>query len=360
MKKALITGITGQDGSYLTEFLLDKGYEVHGVIRRASTFNTKRVDHLFEDSRIGNKTLFLHHGDLTDSSNLNRLIEKIQPDEIYNLAAQSHVQVSFEVPEYTAETDGIGTLRILDAIKESGLKCKFYQASTSELFGGLPDTAPQSEKTPFYPKSPYGAAKLYSYWITVNYREAYNLFACNGILFNHESPRRGETFVTRKITRAVASIMAGKQEKLSLGNLDAKRDWGFAGDYVEAMWLILQQDKPQDFVISTNETHTVREFVELSFKEVGIDIEWKGTGVEEKGYNKATGKLFIDINPRYFRPAEVDLLWGDCTKAEKELGWERKVDFKGLVKMMVDSDMKEIAGLSSKEFLLKKEAAISK
>lgn len=357
MKKALITGITGQDGSYLTEFLLEKGYEVHGIIRRASTFNTKRIDHLFEDPEIGNKTLFLHHGDLTDSSNLNRLIERIKPDEIYNLAAQSHVQVSFEVPEYTAETDGIGTLRILDAIKESGLKCKFYQASTSELFGGLPRTAPQSEKTPFYPKSPYGAAKLYSYWITVNYRESYDLFACNGILFNHESPRRGETFVTRKITRAVASIMAGKQEKLSLGNMDAKRDWGFAGDYIKAMWLILQQEKPQDFVIATNETHTVREFVELSFKEVGIEIEWKGTGVDEKGYDKATGRLLVDVNPRYFRPAEVELLWGDSTKAEKELGWVRDVDFPGLVKMMVDSDMKEIAGMDTEQFL---EAATTK
>jgi len=357
LKKALITGITGQDGSYLTEFLLEKGYEVHGIIRRASSFNTKRIDYLFEDPEIGNKTLFLHHGDLTDSSNLNRLIEKVRPDEIYNLAAQSHVQVSFEVPEYTAETDGIGTLRILDAIKESGLKCKFYQASTSELFGGLPGTAPQSEKTPFYPKSPYGAAKLYSYWITVNYRESYDVFACNGILFNHESPRRGETFVTRKITRAVASIIAGKQEKLSLGNMDAKRDWGFAGDYIKAMWLILQQESPQDFVIATNETHTVREFVELSFKEVGIEIEWKGTGVDERGYDKATGRLLVDVNPRYFRPAEVELLWGDSSKAEKELGWVRDVDFPGLVKMMVDSDMKEIAGVGTEQYL---EAAATK
>lgn len=356
-KKALITGITGQDGSYLTEFLLEKGYEVHGIIRRSSTFNTKRIDHLFQDTEIGNKTLFLHHGDLTDSSNLNRLIEKIRPDEIYNLAAQSHVQVSFEVPEYTAETDGIGTLRILDAIKKSGIKCKFYQASTSELFGGLPGTAPQSENTAFYPKSPYGAAKLYSYWITINYRESYNLFACNGILFNHESPRRGETFVTRKITRAVASIMAGKQEKLSLGNMDAKRDWGFAGDYIKAMWLILQQEKPQDFVIATNETHTVREFVELSFKEVGIEIEWKGTGVEEKGYDKNTGRILVDVNPRYFRPAEVELLWGDSLKAEKELGWTRDVDFPKLVKMMINSDMKEIAGISTDEYLSKSEVA---
>jgi len=360
MKKALITGITGQDGSYLTELLLQKGYEVHGIIRRASSFNTKRIDYLFENPDIGNKKLFLHHGDLTDSSNLNRLIERIKPDEIYNLGAQSHVQVSFEVPEYTAETDGIGTLRLLDAIRESGLKCKFYQASTSELFGGLPGSAPQSESTPFYPKSPYGVAKLFSYWITVNYRESYDLFACNGILFNHESPRRGETFVTRKITRAVASIMVGKQEKLSLGNMEAKRDWGFAGDYVEAMWLLLQQDKPQDYVIATNETHTVKEFVELSFKEVGIDIQWKGKGVEEKGCDKATDRVLVDINPKYFRPAEVELLWGDCTKAETELGWKRKVNFKELVKMMVDSDMREIAGMSSAEFVAQSEAATTK
>lgn len=359
-KKALITGITGQDGSYLTELLLSKGYEVHGIIRRHSSINTKRIDHLFENEEIGDKTLFLHYGDLTDSSNLNRLITKIQPDEIYNLGAQSHVQVSFEVPEYTAESDAIGTLRLLDAIRESGVRCRFYQASTSELFGGLPNTVPQSERTPFYPKSPYGAAKLYAYWITVNYRESYGLYACNGILFNHESPRRGETFVTRKITRAVANIIAKKQEKLSLGNLDAKRDWGFAGDYVEAMWLILQQEKPQDFVIATNETHTVREFVELSFKEIGISIEWKGIGVEEKGYDKATGKLLIDVNPRYFRPAEVELLWGDCRKAERELGWERKVNFPELVKMMVNGDMKEITGLSTEEFLTQNEAAISK
>lgn len=351
LKKALITGITGQDGSYLTELLLDKGYEVHGIIRRHSTINTKRIDHLFENKEIGNKRLFLHYGDLTDSSNLNRIIEKVQPDEIYNLAAQSHVQVSFEVPEYTAEADAVGTLRLLDAIKETGVNCKFYQASTSELFGGLPETAPQSEKTPFYPKSPYGVAKLYSYWITVNYRESYNLFACNGILFNHESPRRGETFVTRKITRAVASIIAGKQEKLSLGNMDAKRDWGFAGDYVEAMWRILQQDKPQDFVIATNETHTVREFVELSFKEVGVEIEWKGTGVDEKGYDKKTGKVLVDVNPKYFRPAEVDLLWGDSSKAEKVLGWKRNVDFPGLVHMMMESDLKEIAGMNLQSYL---------
>lgn len=351
MKTALISGITGQDGSYLTEFLLEKGYEVHGIIRRASTFNTKRIDYLFENPEIGNKMLFLHHGDLTDSSNLNRIIEKVRPDEIYNLAAQSHVQVSFDIPEYTAETDGIGTLRILDAIKESGLKCKFYQASTSELFGGLQGTAPQNETTPFYPKSPYGVAKLYSYWITVNYRESYDLFACNGILFNHESPRRGETFVTRKITRAIASIIAGKQEKLSLGNMDSKRDWGYAGDYIKAMWLILQQDKPQDFVIATNETHTVREFVELSFKEVGIEIGWKGTGLEEKGYDKANGNVLVDINSKYFRPVEVELLCGDCGKAERELGWRREVDFAQLVKMMVDGDMREIAEMSTEGYL---------
>lgn len=271
------------------------------------------------------------------------LIQRIQPDEVYNLGAQSHVAVSFEVPEYTAEATGVGTIRLLDAIYQSGVKCKFYQASTSELFGGLPGTAPQSEKTPFYPKSPYGAAKLYSYWITVNYRESYNMFACNGILFNHESPRRGETFVTRKITIAVAKIMAGKQEKLSLGNLNAKRDWGFAGDYVEGMWRILQQEKPDDYVLATNETHTVREFVELAFAEVGVEIEWKGEGVDEKGYDKNTGKLLVDVNPRYFRPAEVELLWGDSTKAETELGWKRKVSFRELVSMMVREDMKKYA-----------------
>ncbi|MDD9148835.1 GDP-mannose 4,6-dehydratase [Sporolactobacillus sp. CQH2019] len=350
-KVALITGITGQDGSYLTEFLLNKGYEVHGIIRRASTFNTMRIDHLFNDPAIGNETLFLHHGDMTDSSNINRLIEQVNPDEIYNLAAQSHVQVSFEVPEYTAETDAIGTLRILDAIRKAGVDAKYYQASTSELYGGLPNTAPQNEKTPFYPKSPYGAAKLYAYWITVNYRESYGLYACNGVLFNHESPRRGETFVTRKITRAVASIIAGKQERLSLGNLDAKRDWGYSGDYVAGMWLILQQDEPQDFVLATGETHTVREFVELSFKEVGIEIEWRGHGVEEKGYDAKSGKLLVDVNPRYFRPAEVELLWGDPTKAERELGWTREVSFLDLVHMMVDSDLKQIYGKSIEEYL---------
>lgn len=342
MKKALITGITGQDGSYLAELLLDKGYEVHGIIRRHSTICTDRIDHLYDDSSLKDR-FFLHYGDLTDSCNLMGLIQRIQPDEVYNLGAQSHVAVSFEVPEYTAEATGVGTIRLLDAIYQSGVKCKFYQASTSELFGGLPGTAPQSEKTPFYPKSPYGAAKLYSYWITVNYRESYNIFACNGILFNHESPRRGETFVTRKITIAVAKIMAGKQEKLSLGNLNAKRDWGFAGDYVEGMWRMLQQEKPDDYVLATNETHTVREFVELAFAEVGVEIEWKGEGVDEKGYDKNTGKLLVDVNPRYFRPAEVELLWGDATKAETKLGWKRKVDFKELVSMMVREDMKKYA-----------------
>lgn len=340
MKKALITGITGQDGSYLAELLLNKGYEVHGIIRRHSTICTDRIDYLYDDPSLKDR-FFLHYGDLTDSCNLMGLIQRIQPDEVYNLGAQSHVAVSFEVPEYTAEATGVGTIRLLDAIYQSGVKCKFYQASTSELFGGLPGTAPQSEKTPFYPKSPYGAAKLYSYWITVNYRESYNMFACNGILFNHESPRRGETFVTRKITIAVAKIMAGKQEKLSLGNLNAKRDWGFAGDYVEGMWRILQQEKPCDYVLATNETHTVREFVELAFAEVGVEIEWKGEGVDEKGYDKNTGKLLVDVNPRYFRPAEVELLWGDSTKAETELGWERKVSFKELVSMMVREDMKK-------------------
>ena len=341
-KVALITGITGQDGSYLAELLLEKGYEVHGIIRRASTFNTKRIDHLYQDPHEENVRLFLHYGDITDSSNLNRLIEKIRPNEIYNLAAQSHVGVSFDSPEYTAEATGVSTLRILDAIRESGVKTKFYQASTSELFGGLPDTAPQSEKTPFYPKSPYGVAKLYSYWITVNYRESYDIFACNGILFNHESPRRGETFVTRKITRAAAAIHLGMQDKLYLGNLDAKRDWGHAKDYVEGMWRILQQDKPQDYVLAMNETHTVREFVELAFAELGYELEWQGTGVDEKGIDKNTGKVLVEVDPRYFRPAEVELLWGDSTKARTELGWEPKYSFMDLVKEMVQSDLEEM------------------
>ncbi len=353
---ALITGITGQDGSYLADLLLEKGYEVHGIIRRQSSINTKRIDHLYYNKELKDKTFFLHHGDMTDSSNLNRMIEQIQPTEIYNLAAQSHVGVSFEVPEYTAETTGIGTLRILDAIKKTGVKCRFYQASTSELFGGIPETAPQSEKTPFYPKSPYGAAKLYSYWITVNYREAYDLFACNGILFNHESPRRGETFVTRKITQAVARIINGDQDVLPLGNLNAKRDWGFSGDYVEGMWRILQQKKPGDYVLASGETHSVREFAELAFKEVGIELEWRGSGVNEKGCDKKTGRIYVEVNPKYFRPAEVELLWGDPSRAEKELGWKRKTSFRELVHMMVDADMKDITGKSIEEYLADAEA----
>ena len=337
MKKAIITGITGQDGSYLAELLLSKGYEVHGLIRRHSTPCTQRIDH------INDAKFFLHYGDVTDSLCLTNLIQKIQPDEIYNLAAQSHVGVSFEVPEYTAEATGVSTLKILEAIRQNKIDTKFYQASTSELFGGLPETAPQSEATPFHPRSPYAAAKLYSYWITVNYREAYNIFATNGILFNHESPRRGEDFVTRKISIAVAKICAGKQDKLSLGNLDAKRDWGFAKDYVEGMWLILQQDKPDDFVLATGETHTVREFVEAAFEEVGIKIIWKGAGAYEEGYCAKTGKLLVDVNPKYFRPAEVDLLLGDPSKAQRLLGWQRKISFRELVKIMVQADL-EIYG----------------
>ncbi|BEU86849.1 GDP-mannose 4,6-dehydratase [Selenomonas sp. TAMA-11512] len=340
MKKALITGITGQDGSYLAELLLEKGYEVHGVVRRHSTICTERIEHLLSDASLSER-FFMHYGDLTDSSGLQMLLQKIRPDEVYNLAAQSHVAVSFEVPEYTAEATGVGTLKLLEAVRQAAPKARVYQASTSELFGGLPGTAPQSEATPFYPKSPYGAAKLYSYWITVNYRESYDMFAANGILFNHESPRRGETFVTRKITIAVAKIMAGKQEKLSLGNLNAKRDWGFAGDYVEGMWRILQQDEASDYVLATNETHTVREFVELAFAEVGVEIEWRGEGADEKGYCRKTGRLLVDVDPRYFRPAEVELLWGDSTKAEKELGWKRKVSFRELVSMMVREDVKK-------------------
>lgn len=350
MKKiALITGITGQDGSYLAEFLLGIGYEVHGLIRRHSISNTQRIDHLLNSDAYG-KTFFTHYADTTDSSNLMRLIAEIKPTEVYNLAAQSHVGISFDVPEYTAEATGNSTLKLLEAIRVNGGNCRFYQASTSELFGGLPETAPQSEKTPFYPKSPYGVAKLYSYWITVNYRESYNMFACNGILFNHESPRRGENFVTRKITLAIANIMAGKQEKLSLGNMNAKRDWGFAGDYVKGMYLMLQQDKPGDYVLATNETHTVREFVDAAFDAIGIKIRWEGEGADEKGYDAATGRLLVDVNPEFYRPAEVEFLWGDCSKAEKELGWKRDVSFEGLVKMMMDADMKEITGMDCDTF----------
>lgn len=341
MKKAVITGITGQDGSYLAEFLLEKGYEVHGLMRRHSTINTERIDHLLNDDSINGKKLFMHYADMTDSSGLISLMNKIVPDEVYNLAAQSHVGISFEIPEYTAEATGVATLKILEAVRMANPKCKFYQASTSELFGGLPETAPQSEKTPFYPKSPYGVAKLYSYWITVNYRESYNMFACNGILFNHESPRRGENFVTRKITLAIADILAGKQDKLSLGNMDAKRDWGFAGDYVKGMWMMLQQDKPGDYVLATNETHTVREFVQIAFAKAGVELRFEGEGVNEKAYDVKTGKLMVDVNPVFFRPAEVEFLWGDCTKAEQTLGWKRDVSFDGLVEMMVDSDLKK-------------------
>ncbi|EOS74432.1 MAG: GDP-mannose 4,6-dehydratase [Lachnospiraceae bacterium] len=346
---ALITGITGQDGSYLAEFLLEKGYEVHGLIRRHSTSNTSRIDHII-NSKYNKVKFFLHFADTTDSSNLMRLIAEIRPTEVYNLAAQSHVGISFEVPEYTAEATGVSTLKLLEAIRVNGGNCKYYQASTSELFGGLPETAPQSEATPFYPKSPYGAAKLYSYWITVNYRESYKLFACNGILFNHESPRRGENFVTRKITLAIANIIAGRQEKLSLGNMDAKRDWGFAGDYVEGMWMMLQQDKPDDYVLATNETHTVREFVDAAFKQLGITVKWEGKGIDEKGYDSETGRLLVDINPEFYRPAEVEFLWGNPAKAEQELGWKRKVNFEGLVAMMMDHDLKEIEGMNCEEY----------
>ncbi|MFI5296240.1 MAG: GDP-mannose 4,6-dehydratase [Thermodesulfovibrionales bacterium] len=342
MKTALITGITGQDGAYLAEFLLEKGYAVHGIKRRASLFNTDRIDHLYKDPHERGVKFKLHYGDLTDATNLIRIIQETKPDEIYNLAAQSHVMVSFETPEYTANSDALGTLRLLEAIRILGLsrKTRFYQASTSELYGKVQEI-PQTEKTPFYPRSPYGVAKLYSYWITVNYREAYDFFACNGILFNHESPIRGETFVTRKITRAVARIKLGLQEKLFLGNVNAKRDWGHAKDYIEAQWLILQQDTPDDFVIATGEQHSVREFVESSFHEVGIDLGWKGEGSDEKGFDKGTGKVIVEIDKRYFRPTEVETLLGDPSKAKEKLRWTPKVGFKELVSEMVREDLKE-------------------
>lgn len=340
MPTALITGITGQDGSYLTEQLIAKGYTVHGMIRRASNFNTQRIDHLINDPSIHREQLFLHYGDLIDSSNLNRLLERIAPDEIYNLGAQSHVKVSFDVPEYTAEVDGVGTLRFLDAIKETGLqkRARFYQASTSELFG-LVQEVPQTEKTPFYPRSPYGVAKLYAYWIVVNYREAYGLHASNGILFNHESPRRGETFVTRKITRAAGRIREGLQEVLELGNLSAKRDWGYAPEYTDMMWQILQQPEPGDYVCATNETHTVREFCELAFKTVGIDLHFEGEGVDEVGID-SNGVVRVKVSPTYFRPSEVDLLIGNPAKAREVLGWQPKVTFKELVRIMTEADWK--------------------
>lgn len=333
-KKAFITGVTGQDGSYLAEFLIEKGYEVHAILRRSSVFTTARIEHILEDPNF-----YSYHGDLTDSSNLHSLLSRIQPDEIYNLGAQSHVAVSFEVPEYTAEVDAVGTIRLLNAIKDLGQSPRFYQASTSELFGGLPNTAPQSETTPFYPKSPYGAAKLYAYWATVNYREAYGLHASNGILFNHESPRRGETFVTKKITKAVARISQGRQDILTLGNLDAKRDWGYAKDYVECMWLMLQQESPGDYVIASGETYTVRQFVEMAFLEVGIKLLWNGRGLTEEGVDATTGKIYVKIDPHYFRPTEVELLWGNPSKAESKLGWKPKTSLRELVRIMVNYDL---------------------
>jgi GDPmannose 4,6-dehydratase len=370
MKKALITGITGQDGSYLTEILLEKGYEVHGIIRRSSSFNTSRLEHLYSNQEVLDKKMFLHYGDLVDTSNMNRLLEKIEPDEIYNLAAQSHVKVSFEIPDYTAQVDALGTLRFLDAIREVGLKkVKFYQASTSELYGKVREV-PQTEKTPFYPRSPYGVAKLYGFWIIVNYREAYNIFACNGILFNHESPRRGETFVTRKITRAASRIATGLQSNLLLGNLDSKRDWGFAPEYCEGMWRILQHNVADDFVLATGETHTVREFVERTFSELGIELKWQNADENEKGvvksidFNKArllidhsqnkqkyrfdfssclkAGDTIIEIDPTYYRPTEVDLLIGNPEKALHELAWKAKTKFEDLVKLMIKADMDKI------------------
>ena len=358
MKKALITGITGQDGSYLAEFLLSKGYEVHGLIRRSSSFNTERIDHLYLDPHNPDVRLFLHHGDLSDSGQITNLIYNIQPDEIYHLAAQSHVRVSFDMPEFTGDITGLGTTRMLEAIRRSGIKTRFYQASSSEMFGDSP--APQNEETPFRPRSPYAAAKVYAYWMAVNYRDGYNIFACNGILFNHESPRRGETFVTRKITRAIANILGGRQQKLYLGNLEAKRDWGFAPEYVMCQWLMLQQDMPEDYIIGTGECHTVREFLELAFNYVGIEIEWKGKGIHQKGiiksldcrhqyptFDKKEGEVLIEVDPKYFRPTEVDFLLADAGKAKEKLGWEPKIVFKELVKIMIDSDT-ELIGLKPK------------
>lgn len=356
-KKALVTGITGQDGSYMAELLLSKGYEVHGLIRRASTFNTGRIDHIYVDPHDPAAKLFLHYGDLSDAGQLTHLIYNIQPDEVYHLGAQSHVRVSFDMPEYTGDITGLGTTRLLEAIRRSGNNVRFYQASSSEMFGAAPP--PQAEDTPFYPRSPYAAAKAYAYWMVVNYREAYNIFASNGILFNHESPRRGEIFVTRKITRALANILAGKQKRLYLGNLAAKRDWGYAPEYVECMWLMLQQEKPDDYVIGTGESHSVREFVEESFRYAGIEIEWKGEGTEEKGIIKSlsgdfrqqgtlrTGDILIEMDPKYFRPTEVDFLLADITKAKKTLGWEPSVTFSDLVKIMVDCEVEHL-GLKAK------------
>jgi len=340
MKKALITGITGQDGSYLAELLLEKGYEVHGIKRRSSSFNTERIDHIYQDPHVENARFILHYGDLTDSSNLTRIIQQVRPDEIYNLGAQSHVQVSFEVPEYTANSDAVGTLRLLESIRLLGLekKTRFYQASTSELYGMVQEI-PQKETTPFYPRSPYGVAKLYGFWIVKNYRESYGMYACNGILFNHESPRRGETFVTRKITRAAARIKEGLQETVYLGNLNAKRDWGFAGDYVEGMWRMLQQNEADDFILATGVTTTVRDFVAMAFNEAGIELAWEGMNEKEKGIDTKTGRALVQVDPRYFRPAEVDILIGDPSKAKEKLGWEPKVSLQELVKVMVATDL---------------------
>ncbi len=347
-KKALITGITGQDGSYLAEFLISKGYEVHGIIRRSSSFNTGRIEALYQDPHSEARKLFLHYGDLSDSSNLSRLLSEIKPDEIYNLGAQSHVKVSFEIPEYTADVDALGTLRILDALRASGLQAKFYQAGSSEMFGKVAET-PQKETTPFYPRSPYGCAKVFAHHLCVNYREAYDMFICNGILFNHESPRRGRTFVTKKITEALVNIRLGKQDTLFLGNLDAKRDWGYAKEYVEAMWQMLQQPTPDDYVIATGETHSVREFVEEAAILLGFDLSWKGEGMNEQGVN-ASGGLLVAIDEKYFRPAEVDILLGDASKAKQKLGWEPTVTFKDLVKIMLEAEFEE-KGLKASDYI---------
>lgn len=338
MKKALITGITGQDGSYLTEILLDKGYEVHGIVRRSSSFNRARIDHLYLDPSIGDEKLFLHYGDITDTSNLNRILEKTEPDEVYNLAAQSHVKVSFDIPEYTAEVDAVGTLRFLDAIRKTGAKTRFYQASTSELYGKAQEI-PQNEKTPFYPRSPYGVAKLYGYWIVVNFREAYGLYACNGILFNHESPRRDVTFVTRKIAVSAVRILRGLEDHLTIGNLNAKRDWGYAPEYCEGMWQMLQQQEPGDYVLATGESHTVREFADLAFRELDMELEWDGEGEKERGIRKKDGKVVIQVDPVYFRPTEVDYLVGDASKAHKTIGWQPKTRFEELVRLMVRAEL---------------------
>jgi GDPmannose 4,6-dehydratase len=364
-KRALITGITGQDGSYLAEFLLNKGYEVHGLIRRSSTFNTERIDHIYTDPHDPKSKLFLHYGDITDSGQLTHLIYNIQPDEIYHLGAQSHVRVSFDMPEFTGDVTGIGTTRMLEAIRRSGIKTKFYQASSSEMFGDA--SPPQNEETPLRPRSPYGAAKAYAHWMVRNYREGYGMFAVSGILFNHESPRRGETFVTRKITRAIARIKYGLEKKLYLGNLEAKRDWGYAGDYVEAMWLMLQEREPEDYVIATGETHSVKEFVNLAFHHAGIEIEWQGSGANEKGFVKSfpsnlqsltsnlnVGDVLIEIDSRYLRPLEVEFLQGDASKAMKKLGWEPKIRFKELVRMMVDADIKDLEEMKRCQDVIRK------